>query len=276
VRSLREQLRQAEEEIAAAEAHSPAGICELLWWADWQAEKFLIKQEIEKVLTPYYDDGKGIVIYNGDCRDILPELPKFDLVLTDPPYGINYVSNWRAVKYNPIAGDHVLPVGQIVELINKSINAAYFFCRWDQLSEMPSGMKSVIAWVKNNHTSGDLEHEHGRQWEACCFYPREGHKFTIRTPDVIICPRTGNLMHPTQKPVQLLRRLIEANTGDSILDPFMGSGTTLVAAKQLGRRAVGIELEEKYCEVAAKRLSQEVFDFAPASSEPQAEQRDLW
>jgi site-specific DNA-methyltransferase (adenine-specific) len=108
---------------------------------------------------------------------------------------------------------------------------------------------------------GDLEHEHGRQWEACCFYPRELHGFVKRIPDVIYANRTGNNQHPTEKPESLLRQIIQANVCESVLDPFMGSGTTLRAAKDLGRKAIGIEIEEKYCEISARRLSQEVLQF---------------
>ena len=208
-------------------------------------------------LKPYYDDGNGIVIYHGDCREILPHLEPVDLVLTDPPYGMNFVSNHRAVKHAAIANDDALPIDLIWLAMSKAKNAAYFFCRWDNISQMPKP-KSVLAWVKNNWSMGDLEHEHGRQWEACCFYPKSGHAFIKRIPDVIMADRTGNGLHPTEKPQELLEHIILANVCDTILDPFMGSGTTLRAAKDLGRKAIGIEIEEKYCEIAVKRLAQEV------------------
>ena len=108
---------------------------------------------------------------------------------------------------------------------------------------------------------GDLKHEHGRQWEALCFYPKELHEFKKRIPDVIFADKTGNFLHPTEKPVSLISQIIQANVGDTILDPFLGSGSTLRAAKDLLRKGIGIEIEEKYAEIAAKRMEQEVFDF---------------
>ena len=207
----------------------------------------------------YYEES-GIQIHWGDCREILPTLPKCDLLLTDPPYGMSFRSCYRIVKHDAIAGDAYLPLDLIERAIAHSVRAAYVFCRWDNLVEMPKP-RSVLAWVKNNWSMGDLKHEHGRQWEACCFYPKDDHEFIKRIPDVIFDDRTGNDFHPTQKPENLLRIIIAANVGNTILDPFMGSGTTLVAAKNLGRKAIGIEIEERYCEIAANRLRQGVLSF---------------
>lgn len=205
---------------------------------------------------PYYSD-EAVRIYHGDCRDVLPAHPRAELVVTDPPYGMAFRSNYRTIRHESIEGDEALPVDLIWLAISKATRAAYVCCRWDNLAQMPPP-KSVIAWVKNNWSMGDLKHEHGRQWEAVCFYPQGGHEFVRRLPDVITADRTGNDLHPTEKPVDLFATLIAANQGATVLDPFMGSGTTLVAAKNLGRKAIGIETEERYCEIAAERCRQEV------------------
>lgn len=210
-------------------------------------------------MKPYYDQA-GITIYHGDCRDILHALSLVDLVITDPPYGISFQSNYRKIKHAEIHGDDALPIGRINQSISMAKRAAYVFCRWENLAAMPKP-RSVLVWVKNNWSMGDLKHEHGRQWEAICFYPAVDHEFVKRIPDVILADRTGNNEHPTEKPVSLISTIIQANVGETILDPFMGSGTTLRAAKDLGRRAIGIEIEERYCEIAASRLAQEVLPF---------------
>jgi DNA modification methylase len=225
-------------------------------------------------MTPYYQEN-GITIYHGDCRDILPNIPPVDLIVTDPPYGIDYQSSRRTDKAqwkDKIVGDKEFPLW-LFDIAHPK-NALYVWCRWDILPNLPKP-KSFIAWDKGVHSMGDLEGEWGRQWEACAFYPYEGHKFKYRPHDVIRTIRVNpaNLVHPNEKPVSTIIGVIDPNEGDSILDPFMGSGTTLRAAKDLGRKAIGIEIEEKYCEIAAKRLSQEVLDFngTPKSTETIAE-----
>ena len=207
-------------------------------------------------MKPYYQD-ESVTIYNADCRDVLPTLDNVDLVLTDPPYGINYKSNRRVdwMQKDRIAGDEEFPLW-LFDLL-KPRNAMFVWCRWDVLPQLPTP-KSFIVWDKGVHSMGDLEHEYGRQWEACAFYPYAGHKFTKRPVDIIRTPRVPphQLQHPTEKPVAAITPLLVANEGETVLDPFMGSGTTLRAAKDLGRKAIGIELEERYCEIAAKRMSQ--------------------
>ena len=219
-------------------------------------------------LRPYYDEA-GITIYHADCAQVLPFLDPVDLLLTDPPYGMEFQSNRRKAKHDKIIGDETLPLGRIHSAIDRATVASYIFCRWDNIPQMPKA-KSVLAWVKNTWSMGDLEHEHGRQWEACLFYPGERHAFTRRIPDVIYCERTGNDLHPTQKPIGVISQIIEAysTTAQTILDPFMGSGTTLVAAKNLGKRAIGIERELKYCEIAVRRLAQQTL-FQVEQSNPE-------
>lgn len=247
----------------------------------------------ENVLTPYYEKN-GITIYHGDCREILPRIEYADIVLTDPPYGMAWAGGHhdkskgikdgtgkpRVVsdegtlfgvaatrkqkpaysekpkeRWGAIVGDDALPVETLELAISKARAATYVFCRWDNLVEMPKPT-SVIAWVKDNWTLGDLLHSHGRKWEACLFYPGPEHCFIKRIPDVIEAKKTGNEWHPTQKPTDLLMTIINANVGDLILDPYMGSGSTLVAAKSAGRRAIGIEIEERYCQAAVARLDE--------------------
>jgi site-specific DNA-methyltransferase (adenine-specific) len=213
---------------------------------------------------PYYEHD-GITIYHGDCREIWPSLTA-DIVVTDPPYGIDYQSARRTerLRKDKIVGDTEFP-SWIFQMPKPSI-ALFVWCRWDILPIMPPP-KSFIVWDKGVHSMGDLKHEFGRQWEACAFYPGPQHEFLRRPIDIIRCLRVNpdDMKHPNEKPVGALAPLIEPHPGDIILDPFMGSGTTLRAAKDLRRKAIGIEIEEKYCEIAAKRLEQEVFDFSDAS-----------
>ncbi len=144
---------------------------------------------------------------------------------------MEFRSNHRNVKYDKIVGDDRFPVEVIDEFKRLARKAVYVFCRWDNLKDLPQP-KSVIAWVKNNWSMGDLLHEHGRQWEAICFYPQEEHEFIKRIPDVIHETRTGNNFHPTEKPVELIKTLLLANVGQIVFDPFAGSGSTLLAATE--------------------------------------------
>ncbi len=210
------------------------------------------------MIKPYYQDDY-VTLYHGDCKNILPHLEPVDLVLTDPPYGMDYHSNWRAKheQLGGIANDDKFPHWIFTEL--KYTGAMFVWCRWDNLYELPKP-KSFIVWDKGSHSMGDLQHEFGRQWEGCAFYPGINHSFVYRPTDIIKVPRINgsSLRHPTEKPVNVMYPFLRCHKIGTMLDPFAGSGSSLRAAKDLQWKVIGIEIEEKYCELAANRLRQEV------------------
>lgn len=207
----------------------------------------------------------------GDCREILPGIGAVDAVVTDPPYGMAFRSNHRKVSHDLIANDGNDDLLQWACRI-EATHSLYVFCRWDNISELPKP-KSKITWIKNNWSMGDLLHEHARQTEDCVFYPGRGHYFPNGRPtDVIFADRTKNDYHPTEKPVSLMERVCQWTDG-TILDPFMGSGTTGVACARLGRRFIGIEIEEKYFTIACRRIEEayrqaDLFVSRPVASDP--------
>jgi len=208
-------------------------------------------------MKPYYEHA-GITLFHGDGQAALDMSP--ELVICDPPYGMDYQSSWKIdwQRKEKIQGDKAFPVW-IFEL--KPTVAMFACCRWDNLYEMPPP-KSFIVWDKCRHGMGDLSHEFGRQWEAIAFYPGQEHSFTRRPIDLIRvpCVPPHALIHPNEKPPELFTPLLQSHNGH-VLDPFCGSGSVLRACKDLGRSATGFEIEEKYCEIAANRLSQEVLDL---------------
>lgn len=202
---------------------------------------------------PYYDCD-GITLYHGDCREILPHLSA-DVVVTDPPYGMAYSSGWAA---NPIQNDHDTAARDAI-LAMWSPRPAIVFGRWSV--ERPAGVRARLVWDKGEWPGmGDLSFPWGPSDEEV--YVLGAGFAGRRVGTVLRSDRLGSAMsHPNEKPVTLLQRLIERCPPGTILDPFMGSGTTLVAAKLEGRRAIGIEIEERYCEIAARRLAQGVLNF---------------
>ena len=195
--------------------------------------------------------GQRLIL--GDCRDIIGGL-EFDAIYTDPPYGMEFLSNFRTTKHKAIANDKTADLLAWACGIDTP-HSKYIWMRWDNLKAVPMP-RSLITWVKNNHSMGDLEHEHGRQTEVCAFYKGPEHRWPAQRPtDVVTCPRTGNEHHPTEKPVQLMCSVIGWTAG-AILDPFMGSGTTLVACQRLGRQGIGIELDPDYFAIACKRVDE--------------------
>jgi DNA modification methylase len=206
-------------------------------------------------LTPYYDHA-GITIYCADCRDILPHLEPFDLVLTDPPYPIEFIECWD--KLSEIAST-VLPDGGF----------CFAYTGQTNLFEVMNRMSKHLnyQWMVALIHSGAHQAIHHRKM-MCGFKPILVYsKGKPNYPENIGYFRdtikgTGRAKgcHPWEQAQFELGHFINyyAALGNTILDPFMGSGTTLVAAKQLGRKAIGIEIEEKYCEIAVRRLQQEV------------------
>ena len=215
------------------------------------------------MMEPYYDRD-GITIYHADCRVVLPFiLPSLGqaVLVTDPPYGMAYVSNFS--KYGstpPIVGDGDTAAREDVLRIWGD-RPALVFGTWR--CERPSGVVQLLVWDKGDSPGmGDLSVPWGPAHEEIYVI---GTGFVgKRRPNVL---RYKTLSagdaerpdHPTPKPVPLMRDLISyCPPGATVVDPFMGSGSTLRAAKDLGRRAIGIEIEERYCEDAAKRLAQRV------------------
>ena len=213
----------------------------------------------------------------GDCREIVEAFNSIDAVVSDPPYGMEFRSNRPVVrpKFHAIANDH--STDALVWTCGlQALHSKYIFCRWDNLPEVPKP-RSLVTWIKNNWSMGDLNGEHARQTEVALFYPGPDHRFPCARPsDVVHAARTGNEWHPTEKPVQLMWQVTRWTEG-TILDPFMGSGTTGVACVKLGRKFIGIEIEPKYFDIACRRIEAAYAqpDFFVQPPAPKAEQLGL-
>lgn len=204
----------------------------------------------------FYDND--VVIYCCDCREILPELPKVDLVLTDPPYGVGIDDNFNddfsmVDALNLIEGNYAMCVftspRRIVELANK-LKQVYL---------------RTLCWYKPN----DIAHNwHGFFLHSESIVIFKYGKYTFPKPnyfyhDVLSCVNSESKYHPAQKPIEVLSKLINnfSSTDNLIIDCFAGSGSTLLASKKLNRHCIGIEIEEKYCEIAVNRLRQQVMNL---------------
>lgn len=219
--------------------------------------------------------GQRLIL--GDSVKIVPELRQPEYLLSDPPYGMAFRSNCRRTAHKSIANDQDVGLLQWACRLVPSV-ASILFCRWDNLRDVPPP-KSLITWVKNNHSMGDLDHELGRKTEVALFYAGPEHKWANGRPvDVVYATRTSNELHPTQKPVPLMEQLVGWHRGH-ILDPFMGSGTTLVACQRMGRNGTGIELDPDYFQIACERVDEATRQgdmFTPAPKPVKVESGSLF
>lgn len=214
----------------------------------------------------------------GKCEKYLKQIPKgsVDLIITDPPYGMK-LKSWR--EHGAILGDDYFPVPTIKQLIQIPRLGSYFFCRWNNLwdHETLPKPKSVLVWEKiETGGTGDIAHEHSRDYEMVLFYPRvPAHKFRGRPSDVLPASKAGNLVHPTQKPVRFIRQMLEWYNFDTVLDPYIGSGTTGQAAKALGKHFLGFEADEKNHSLAVFNIDEEPGPSQERRFEPNLSQPPL-
>ena len=216
-------------------------------------------------MKPYYQD-KWVTIYYGDCREILPQLDvKVDLVLTDPPYGIGEArgknksrSNLAKARDFGVANWDNKPVpSSLIDYIRDTAKHSIIFGgNYYLLPPSPCW----IVWDKDNGDDDFADCE--LAWSN---FNSAVRKYTWRWQGMLqeSCSPKEYRYHPTQKPSGLFSLILAdySKIGDTILDPFLGSGTTCFCAKKLNRYSIGIEIEEKYCEIAARRCCQDVMEL---------------
>ena len=218
----------------------------------------------------------GYKLYQGDCLEVMGGIKdkSVDLIVTDPPYLMDYQSNRRKKedrfdKIKNDKGNYMLIQDYLEEChrIMKDNTAIYCFCSWHNIDffknefEKHFKLKNILVWNKNNHGTGDLKGSYAPKHEFILF----GHKGRTllrekRIADVIDCPKisSNKLTHPTEKPQDLLEIFIKQSSdeGSIIFDGFMGTGSCGIAAKKLNRNFIGIELDEKYFNIAKQRIEE--------------------
>lgn len=220
-------------------------------------------------MKPYYED-EFVTLYNAKCEEIPNLWSGADVLVSDVPYGIDYRSNsQRDTLARSIAGDKDTSMRDYAILTYQRNSVAgvdapaLIFGTWR--IPRPLGTRQLLVWdTKGALGMGamDLPWKPSHQEIYVLGKGFSGH----RSSDVITCAPVQSMgrngrVHPHQKPVPLMEALIEKCPAGVISDPFAGSGSTLIAARNLGRKAIGVELEEKYCEEIAKRMQQQTFDF---------------
>jgi site-specific DNA-methyltransferase (adenine-specific) len=220
-------------------------------------------------VTPYYAD-ELVTIYHGEALEVLPKIERVGAVITDPPYfqpATHYVPARGTKPIRSLGDTSILALAfksWAVELdrVLSDTGTAYIFCDGQSYPVIFNTFYSLgrvrpLVWDKVTSFNGyTWRHQH----ELIAWVERSDSE-RIPTGDGDILRERGvpqaDRLHPAEKPIPLVSRLVAKTTG-TILDPFMGSASTLMAAKQAGRYAIGIEIEERYCEIAANRCRQEV------------------
>lgn len=223
-------------------------------------------------MKPYYEHG-GITIYHGDCRELLPYVSGVRLVVTDPPYVFGIASTAQEGKaggWGDLMNSSVWYESWLYEvkrLTETQQGAAWVFNSWRSfpvLARAAYGVRwpveSLMVWDKEWIGPGGTAGLRP-SYELAALFRHEQFGLANRGLPDIWRSKWSSIKpsgHPAEKPVSLLAKIIRESGGGRVLDPFAGSGSTLVASKQEGCAAIGIEIEERYCEIAAKRLAQEV------------------
>lgn len=226
-------------------------------------------------------------LWHGDARELVALVTEpVRCILTDPPFGVNYASR-RAVtpegkKWSaPIDGD--LNVDEALDLFHEVMvplcdkltdpGEVYVFTRWDVVGAWIDAVKALpnlqykamLVWDRGYPGQGDLDCNWGMGFELVLYCKRGRREMPYRRSGVIAVdkPHPGSQIHQNEKPVALLEKFIEMSTdlGDLVVDPFAGSASTLVAARNLGRRAIGIEKDDTFYARAKERLTQVTFAF---------------
>lgn len=224
-------------------------------------------------MTPYYQD-ESTTIYNADCRELLPQLPQAHLVVSDVAY--EGISGGPPGRYGPVgilksndgkifAHNDIQPIEYAKLFYNALVNPAHcyvmtnLFNLEDMLREFRLagfGLHNQLPWIKDNAVANKW---YMKDVEYILFF-RKGSAFQINDcgeKTSCLYPNPRNKIHETEKPVALMEKLIRNSSqlNQIVLDPFCGAGSTLEAAKRLGRKGIGIDIDESKCEVAALRLS---------------------
>ena len=217
-------------------------------------------------MKPYYQD-EYVQIFHGDCRDILPELPKVDLAWTDPPYNVGkdygiWNDSLPDEEYLSFCSVWITELKRLADEQAIYLPSKYALNYWQMLG--PEYKQIILPWtpegaIRNgiiNQFASLLTNAKPKQRTKDVWY-----KVQMRGMGYFF--KEDNYGHPGYTSEDLTSRVIMAFTlpGQTILDPFLGSGTTAVAAKKLGRKCIGIEIEERYCEIAANRCRQMVMEM---------------